>query len=141
MFDCPDPLPPPALVAADPLPPAAGPRRVELNGLWYDRHPDGALSFCKTCNVNRDGTYRVPPPGAAVTAEEHRALIAAGAVYVPPAAAPGVAAPRPFRGGTGYHESHSCPSCGRLQFVVAGFNGDGSHRHQCAACGQVWSHR
>src|SRR6478735_1652806 len=38
-------------------------------------------------------------------------------------AAPGVAAPQTFRTGT-FHAGHACPSCGRNQYVVAGFNRD-----------------
>lgn len=69
-------------------------KRVELNGLWYDRHADGKLDYCRECNKGK-----VPPLGAVVTVEEHDALLRAGAKFVPPAA-PGVAAPAPFPGPT-----------------------------------------
>lgn len=46
------------------------------------------------------------------------------------------AVPRPtFR-----HAGHDCPACGRHQFVVAGWNRDGTHTHRCPRCGAAWSH-
>lgn len=52
---------------------------------------------------------------------------------------PGGAAPQTFRS-AGYHAGHSCPQCGRNQFVVDGFNSDGTHNHRCAYDGTVWRH-
>lgn len=51
------------------------------------------------------------------------------------AAAPAVVAPPTFR-----DPSHICAKCGREQRVVAGFNTDGTHNHQCASCGYSWRH-
>lgn len=168
----------------------AGPKRVELHGLWYDRHPDGRLDYCKECNEGR------LPAGDAVSYGEAKALTLAGfrialavgvprrdvlfygrvgytladppggvrpghywcdlvdgvpqwapldvaADRTPMRSAPGVAAPRvAFRGPSdgGYDPDHQCDSCGAVQTVVAGFNGDGTHRHQCARCQNVWWH-
>ena len=53
-------------------------------------------------------------------------------------AAPGVAAPQPFRGGV--HAGHNCPSCGTAEYRVAGFNRDGTHTHTCPRCGTSWRH-
>lgn len=49
-------------------------------------------------------------------------------------AAPAVAAPRTFR------DPHACPACGRLQFVVSGWNRNGTHSHTCPRDGTTWSH-
>jgi len=54
------------------------------------------------------------------------------------AAAPGVAAPQTFRG-SDYHPPHDCPVCGRAQYVISGFNPDGTHNHTCSA-GHTWRH-
>lgn len=51
------------------------------------------------------------------------------------AARPEVRVPQTFR-----NPSHNCPSCGRSQYVVAGFNGDGTHTHVCPSCGTSWKH-
>jgi hypothetical protein len=52
----------------------------------------------------------------------------------------GVAAPAasPFRG-SDYHPSHDCPVCNRAQYVISGFNPDGTHNHTCSA-GHTWRH-
>lgn len=39
-----------------------------------------------------------------------------------------------------FHAGHDCPVCGRSQYVIAGFNADGTHTHICAA-GHAWRHR
>ncbi len=57
--------------------------------------------------------------------------------YTP--AAPGVAAPT-FRPGTNYDPDHTCNNCGRQQYVVSGWNRDGTHTHTCANCGTSWRH-
>lgn len=51
--------------------------------------------------------------------------------------APAVAPSGTFR--VPYHSGHDCPACGRQQFVVSGFNADGTHNHTCAA-GHTWRH-
>jgi len=48
-------------------------------------------------------------------------------------------AAKTFRSG-GINKSHQCQNCGRQQFVIAGWNPDGTHIHKCASCGQSWSH-
>lgn len=53
-------------------------------------------------------------------------------------AAPAVAATT-FRNGS-YHAGHSCPSCGRTQFVIESGRKGGTHTHRCAADGTVWFH-
>ena len=45
-----------------------------------------------------------------------------------------------FRSSVQFHAGHSCPGCGRSQFVVAGWNRDGTHTHVCPACGTGWRH-
>ena len=45
---------------------------------------------------------------------------------------------QPFRG-SDYHPSHDCPVCGRAQYVISGFNPDGTHNHTCSA-GHTWRH-
>lgn len=120
----------PAFVVENKMP-AAGPKRVELNGLWYDRHPDGRLDFCHSCNAGKP-----PPPAHLVTPAEHDALIRAGAKLV---AAPGVAAPRPSFRGPAFDPDHLCDACGRLVTVVSAFVGGGRHRHDCP-CGNSWVH-
>jgi hypothetical protein len=52
----------------------------------------------------------------------------------------GVAAPAvgTFRG-SDYHPSHDCPVCNRAQYVISGFNPDGTHNHTCSA-GHTWRH-
>jgi hypothetical protein len=103
--------------------------RVELNGLWYDRRPDGSLDYCRECNGGR------LPVGKVVTPEEHAAIVRAGVVP-----APGVAAPRPFRRQPGgYDPDHDCDRCGASQFVVSG-SAPGGHTHTCGRCGNVWWH-
>lgn len=68
--------PPQDMLAGPPremLPAAkAGPKRVELNGLWYDRRPDGRLDYCRECNEGR------LPAGDAVSYGEAKALTLAG---------------------------------------------------------------
>jgi hypothetical protein len=54
-------------------------------------------------------------------------------------AAPAVAAPQPFRSGD-YWPSHACPQCGRSQFVVSGWAGNGQHFHECAVDHTRWRH-
>lgn len=132
----------PALFVVQNKVPATATRRVQLNGLWYDRHPGGKLDYCVECNKGR-----VPPAGTTVTPREHDALIRAGAVYSPPQAPPaarGVAAPRPFRRpggmGGGFHAGHDCPNCGRAQYVVSGGGPGGTHTHTCGGCGTSWHH-
>lgn len=49
----------------------------------------------------------------------------------------GAAAPT-FRGDR-YNASHTCPECGRSQFVVSGSRPGGGHYHTCAA-GHTWWH-
>lgn len=39
-----------------------------------------------------------------------------------------------------YNPSHNCPACGSSQYVVAGWNADGTHNHQCPSCRTVWRH-
>lgn len=51
-------------------------------------------------------------------------------------AAPAVAA-RTFRGES-FHAGHNCPNCGRSQYRIAGWVGNGRHRHACASCGTSW---
>ena len=45
---------------------------------------------------------------------------------------------QPFRG-SNYHPSHNCPVCNRAQYVISGFNPDGTHNHTCSA-GHTWRH-
>jgi predicted RNA-binding Zn-ribbon protein involved in translation (DUF1610 family) len=52
---------------------------------------------------------------------------------------PAVSGVTPFPSGS-RHDGHSCPSCGRAQYVVSGFNADGTHSHTCPSCGRVWKH-
>ena len=40
----------------------------------------------------------------------------------------------------GYHAGHDCPSCNRSQFIISGWNSDGTHTHTCSSCGQSWRH-
>lgn len=55
-------------------------------------------------------------------------------------AAPGVAAPQPFRG-LAYNPTHTCPSCGRAQYIISGSGPvPGTHTHTCASCGTSWYH-
>lgn len=54
-------------------------------------------------------------------------------------AAPGVAAARTFRNGS-YNPSHNCPSCGRQQLRIAGYVGNGQHRHVCPFDQTWWVH-
>lgn len=165
-------------------------RRVELHGLWYDRHPDGRLDYCQPCNKGK------APVGDRIGYQEALACVRAGVrvvlavgvkplddshfygvpVYAvgdppkgaepghyqttmqdgkpawfrsgsdqwtpaPARAAPGVAAPRPFRRTSAGHDpDHQCDRCGASQYVVSGFNADGTHNHRCPACGNVWRH-
>lgn len=39
-------------------------------------------------------------------------------------------------------DPHACPNCGRLQFVISGFNRDGTHTHVCPdpGCRTAWRH-
>lgn len=53
-------------------------------------------------------------------------------------AAPEVAV-KTFRTGE-YNKSHQCPSCGQFQWVVSGFNSDGTHNHTCSRCSTQWKH-
>lgn len=53
-------------------------------------------------------------------------------------AAPAVAA-KTFRGES-FHAGHNCPNCGRSQYRIAGWVGNGQHRHTCASCGTSWIH-
>lgn len=53
--------------------------------------------------------------------------------------APAVAVVRTFQS-SGYHAGHNCPTCGRQQFRVAGFAGNGQHRHTCPYDGTSWVH-
>jgi len=46
---------------------------------------------------------------------------------------------QPFRG-SDYHPSHNCPVCNRAQYVISGFNPDGTHNHTCSA-GHTWRHK
>jgi hypothetical protein len=39
-----------------------------------------------------------------------------------------------------YNPSHRCENCGRSQFVISGWVGNGQHRHTCSACGLSWVH-
>lgn len=54
-------------------------------------------------------------------------------------AASGVAVARTFQSGQ-YNPSHQCPSCGRTQYRIAGYVGNGQHRHVCAFDGTAWIH-
>lgn len=55
-------------------------------------------------------------------------------------AAPAVAAPRGFRSGD-YNADHTCPNCGRQQWVVqSGRANSPGHTHQCPSCRTVWWH-
>lgn len=53
--------------------------------------------------------------------------------------APGVVPAKNFQSGQ-RHAGHTCPACGRSQFVVASSNRDGTHNHRCPYDGTVWSH-
>lgn len=58
-------------------------------------------------------------------------------------AAPEVVAPvRTFQRTERFHPSHQCPTCGRTQYRIAGYVGNGQHRHVCSdpACRQSWVH-
>lgn len=39
-----------------------------------------------------------------------------------------------------FHAGHDCPACGRSQYVVNGYNRDGTHNHTCPACSTTWRH-
>lgn len=108
-------------------------KRVVLNGLFYDRLPDGRLVYCLECNKGR-----VPKPGTTVSVEEHKALVNAGAVFVPNAA-PAVAAPT-FRSGLHFDPDHNCDRCGAGQTVIERWLPDGRHVHTCSRCGNSWFH-
>jgi transposase-like protein len=49
-----------------------------------------------------------------------------------------VAAPT-FQSG-GINKSHQCPSCEQYQWVISGFNSDGTHTHVCSRCSTQWRH-
>ncbi len=51
---------------------------------------------------------------------------------------PGVA--RPTATFPEFDPDHRCNRCGRTQYVVAGWNRDGTHNHVCPACGNSWRH-
>lgn len=124
---------PPSVAVRDDAPPsvavrpaeAARPTRVRVAGYWWDRRPDGKLVWCTECN----GPYPAAgvPGMTVVDWNGHRP------------AAPGVAAPQPFRG-PARHAGHDCPVCGRSQYVISGPGPvPGSHTHTCAA-GHSWWH-
>lgn len=48
-------------------------------------------------------------------------------------------AAKTFRTGS-YHAGHQCPSCNRSQFIISGWNPDGTHSHICSSCGEKWRH-
>lgn len=54
-------------------------------------------------------------------------------------AAPEVAAKPTFQNGS-YHASHSCPVCGRSQFVIYTGSKGRTHTHRCQFDGTIWSH-
>lgn len=87
--------------------------------------PSGALGLA-------DGAYDC-------TFEGGRAVFrprAATAAPTTATAAPAV--PRPtFRGGR--DPDHTCDACGRYVNRIAGWNRDGTHRHDCP-CGNSWYH-
>jgi hypothetical protein len=62
-----------------------------------------------------------------------------------PSPARGVPAARPFRG-PAFDPDHRCDACGYESppgtgtWLIRGWNPDGTHRHQCPACGNVWFH-
>jgi hypothetical protein len=58
-------------------------------------------------------------------------------------AAAEVPAVRPFRDVAApvWNSSHVCPTCGRAQYRVSGYNADGSHDHTCAVDGTTWRHK
>lgn len=65
------------------------------------------------------------------------------AAFDPPAVvqsipARAVPAARPFRGPV-YSAGHTCPVCGRSQYVVGGYLPGGRHTHTCVA-GHTWFH-
>jgi len=124
---------PPPLVSS--LPESKGPKRIQLNGLWYDRFPDGSLEYCKECNRGK-----VPHQGAIVSKEEHDALIAAGATYTVPAVTvqPFRYVQRGFTGPLGDH--HWCANCGREVREVHHWNPNGTHTHVCPNCGNTETH-
>lgn len=74
--------------------------------------------------------------GKATVVSEKIAVVVSDPVIVK--AAPVVAA-RTFRNGD-YHASHSCPVCGRSQFVIHSGSKGGGHTHQCRYDGTVWRH-
>lgn len=39
-----------------------------------------------------------------------------------------------------FHAGHQCPTCGRSQFTISGYNRDGTHNHACAYDGTTWRH-
>lgn len=41
-----------------------------------------------------------------------------------------------------FNPSHQCPACGRSQYVIAGWVGNGQHRHVCSnpSCRVAWVH-
>lgn len=38
------------------------------------------------------------------------------------------------------HQGHNCPNCGQSQYIIASYNGDGTHNHTCRMCGTTWNH-
>ena len=57
-----------------------------------------------------------------------------------PLPGPGVPVSRPFRYDNRYDPDHRCDVCGATQYVVSGWNRDGTHSHRCPRCGNTWRH-
>jgi S1-C subfamily serine protease len=111
--------------------------RVQVNGLWYDRHADGSLTYCRECNRGK-----VPPAGTTISGAEAWAMMAAGvwpkdAPLVPakekPKAAPEIA-PMPRKAGLmSRMVSRLFPWKAALKVRSAGFGGSGT----CVRSGKV----
>lgn len=103
---------------------------TEPPAAWSDRRPaEPPAAWSRTPAASQ-------PPGRVPAVERY--VLVNGVVYRTTDAAPGVAAPPPFRGG--YHPGHNCPACGTPEYRVAGRNADGTHVHVCPRCGTSWRH-
>jgi hypothetical protein len=119
------------------------PKRIQVNGLFYDVSADGKIRECEECNA---------PIKAAMAAKAR----AAQPVIAPPPVqvirysqpiyqmpAQGVPAGNYFPGRVSngsYDPDHTCNRCGAQRWEVDGFNGDGTHTHVCQRCGNSWRH-
>lgn len=86
-----------------------------INGHWYKGEGDWWV-YCKACEG-------LPGPNGE------------------PAKAARSVPLQTFRNTAGnYNPDHICNRCGTSQYVISGFNADGTHNHQCPKCGNVWRH-